>query len=83
MSIPRYPEKKLLEEIDPNTDHTNKKDWGSYTEYTVKKADSDFLVQRDDIIDVSRIEFEEDKQGLERVNQKDKFSEVDVNINDL
>jgi hypothetical protein len=62
MSIPRYPEKKLLEEIDPNTDHTNKKDWGSYTEYTVKKADSDFLVQRDDIIDVSRIEFEEDKQ---------------------
>lgn len=79
MSIPRYPEKKLLEEIDPNTDHTNKKDWGSYSEDTVKKADPDFLVQRDDIIDVSRIEFEEDEQDLELVNQREKPSEVDIN----
>jgi hypothetical protein len=89
VSIQRCPENELLEEIDPNTEHVDvlatigKKDWGSYSEDTVKKADPNFLVQRNDIIDVSRIEFEEDKQGLELVNQKDKSSEVDININDL
>lgn len=89
VSIQRCPEKGLPEEINPYEAHVDVRvttctnDWGSYSEDTVQKADSDFLVQRDDIIDVSRIEFEEDKQGLELVNQKDKFSEVDVNINDL
>lgn len=89
MSIQRCPEKGPPEETDPYTAHVDelatigKKDWGSYSEDTVKKADPDFLVQRNDIIDVSRIEFEEDKQGLELVNQKDKPSEVDININDL
>lgn len=67
MSIKRLSEKELLEGLTSHTGHpdevatTSEKDWGSYSEYA-DRADSDFLVQRSDVFDSCRIEFEEDEQ---------------------
>lgn len=61
MSKKRLSEKDLLEGLTSHTAHsdefatTSEKDWGAYSE----DADSDFLVERRDVFDSSRIEFEE------------------------
>lgn len=61
MSRKPLSEKELLEGITPKTAHadelatTNEKDWGSYSEDT-DKAESDFLVQRDDALNDTRME---------------------------
>ncbi|CAH8242223.1 conserved hypothetical protein [Vibrio aestuarianus] len=61
MSRKPLSEKELLEGITPKTAHadelatTNEKDWGSYSEDT-DKAESDFLVQRDDVFNDTRME---------------------------
>lgn len=59
----------------------NEKDWRSYSEND--KADSDFLVERGDIFDSSRIEFEEDEQDRELVKQRENPPGIDVDIDDL
>ncbi|RFD37184.1 hypothetical protein [Vibrio parahaemolyticus] len=74
MSKKLLPEKDLLEGLTRHTAHTDefvttsKKDWGAYSE-GADKADIDFLVERRDVFDSSRIEFEEDEQDRELVKQ--------------
>ncbi|TBT26407.1 hypothetical protein D5E85_26470, partial [Vibrio parahaemolyticus] len=64
MSIKMLSEKDLLEGLTSHTAHidefatTSEKDWGAYSE-GADKADIDFLVERRDVFDSSRIEFEE------------------------
>ncbi len=88
MSKKRLSEKDLLEGLTSHTVHsselatTSEKDWGSYLEDT-DKADSDFLVQRGDVFDSCRIEFEEDEQDRELVKQRENTPEIDIDINDL
>lgn len=60
MSRKPISEKELLKGITPKTAHadelatTSEKDWGSYSEDT-DKAESDFLVQRDDVFNDTRM----------------------------
>ncbi|WP_114784346.1 hypothetical protein [Vibrio tetraodonis] len=88
MSKKRLSEKDLLEELTSHTAHSDElatarnKDWGSYSEDT-DKADNDFLVQREDAIDSSRIEFEEDEQDRELIKQRENSPEIDIDIDDL
>ncbi|HHY0446259.1 TPA: hypothetical protein ACVU4T_003192 [Vibrio parahaemolyticus] len=64
MSKKLLSEKDLLEGLTSHTAHsdefaaTSEKDWGAYSE-DADKADSDFLVERRDVFDSSRFEFEE------------------------
>ncbi|MCE0493889.1 hypothetical protein [Vibrio salinus] len=80
--------KDLLERLTSHTVHsselatTSEKDWGSYLEDT-DKADSDFLVQRSDVFDSCRIEFEEDEQDRKLVKQRENSPEINIDINDL
>lgn len=61
MSSKPVSEKELLKGMTPETAHadelaiTSEKDWGSYSEYQ-DKAESDFLIQRNDIVNNSRME---------------------------
>lgn len=61
MSRKPISEKELLEGMTPKTAHadelatTSEKDWGSYSEVS-DIAESDFLVQRDDIVNETRME---------------------------
>lgn len=61
MSRKPISEKELLEGITPKTAHadelatTSEKDWGSYSEVS-DIAESDFIVQRDDIVNETRME---------------------------
>ena len=88
MSKKRLSEKDLLEGLTSHTAHsdelatTSEKDWGSYSG-DADKADSDFLVERRDVFDSSRIEFEEDEQDRELVKQRENSQEIDVDIDDL
>ncbi|KUI99151.1 hypothetical protein [Vibrio sp. MEBiC08052] len=88
MSKKRLSEKDLLEGLTSHTAHsdelaaTSEKDWGSYPEES-DKADSDFLVERYDFFDSSRIEFEEDEQDRELIKQRENSPEIDVDIDDL
>lgn len=88
MSKKRLSEKDLLEGLTSHTAHsdelatTSEKDWGSYSE-DADMADSDFLVERRDVFDSSRIEFEEDEQDRELVKQRENSPEIDVDIDDL
>ncbi len=88
MSKKRLSEKDLLAGLTSHTAHsdelatTSEKDWGSYSEDT-DKVDSDFLVERHDVFDSSRIEFEEDEQDRELVKQRENSPEIDVDIDDL
>ncbi len=88
MSKKRLSEKDLLEGLTSHTAHsyelatTREKDWGAYSE-DADKADSDFLVERRDVFDSSRIEFEEDEQDRELVKQRENSPEIDVDIDDL
>ncbi|RZP71764.1 hypothetical protein D8T51_22220 [Vibrio vulnificus] len=88
MSKKRLSEKDLFEGLTSHTAHsdelatTSEKDWGSYSEDS-DKADSDFLVERRDVFDSSRIEFEEDEQDRELVKQRENSPEIDVDIDDL
>ncbi|ENQ8649949.1 hypothetical protein ACEQ8A_003615 [Vibrio fluvialis] len=88
MSKKRLSEKDLLEGLTSHTAHsdelatTSEKDWGAYSE-DADKADSDFLVERRDVFDSSRIEFEEDEQDRELVKQRENSPEIDVDIDDL
>ncbi|MDW6017513.1 hypothetical protein SBW85_06930 [Vibrio plantisponsor] len=88
MSKKRLSEKDLLEGLTSHTAHsdelatTSEKDWGSYSE-DANMADSDFLVERRDVFDSSRIEFEEDEQDRELVKQRENSPEIDVDIDDL
>ena len=88
MSKKRLSEKDLLEELTSHTANsgelatTRDKDWGTYSEDT-DKADNDFLVQREDAIDSSRIEFEEDEQDRELIKQRENSPEIDIDIDDL
>ncbi len=59
-----------------------KKIGGAYSEY-VDKADRDFLVERRDVFDSSRIEFVEDEQDRELIKQRENSPEIDVDIDDL
>lgn len=84
----RLSEKDLLEGLTSHTAHSDKlattseKDWGSYSE-DADKADRDFLVERRDVFDSSRIEFEEDEQNRELVQQRENSPEIDVDFDDL
>lgn len=57
----RLSEKDLLERLTRHTVHADElgtaseRYWGSYSENT-DKADSDFLIQRDDVFDATRME---------------------------
>jgi hypothetical protein len=88
MSKKRLSEKDLLEGLTSHAAHsdelatTSEKDWGVYSG-DMDKADSDFLVERRDVFDSSRIEFEEDEQDRELVNQRENSPEIDVDIDDL
>ncbi|PNH95347.1 hypothetical protein [Vibrio diazotrophicus] len=88
MNKKRLSEKDLLEGLTSHTAHsdelatTSEKDWGSYSE-DANMADSDFLVERRDAFDSSRIEFEEDEQDRELVKQRENSPEIDVDIDDL
>ncbi|EKO3488518.1 hypothetical protein [Vibrio fluvialis] len=61
MSRKPISEKELLEGMTPKTAHadelatTSEEDWGSYSEVS-DIAESDFLVQRDDIVNETRME---------------------------
>ena len=85
MSKKRLSEKDLLEGLTSHTAHsdelatTSVKDWGTYSE----DADRDFLVERRDVFDSSRIEFEADEQDRELVKQRENSPEIDVDIDDL
>lgn len=88
MSKKQSSEKAFLEGLTPYTAHTDElattgeKDWGDYSE-DADKADNDFLVQRDDVFDASRIEFEEDEQDRAIVKQRENSPEVNIDIDDL
>ncbi|MZI94717.1 hypothetical protein F9817_16170 [Vibrio sp. CAIM 722] len=88
MSKKRLSEKELLEGLTPYTAHVDKlaaireKDWRSYSEDT-EKSDDDFLTQREDVFDDTRIEFEEDEQDRELIKQRENSPEIDVDIDDL
>ncbi|MCR9887937.1 hypothetical protein NB546_05240 [Vibrio parahaemolyticus] len=81
-------EKDLLEGLTSHTAHSDEfatkseKDWGAYSE-DADKADSNFLVERRDVFDSSRIEFEEVEQDRELVKQRENSPEIDVDIDDL
>ncbi len=85
MSKKRLSEKDLLEGITSHTAHsdelatTSEKDWGAYSE----DADGDLLVERSDVFDSSRIEFEEDEQDRELVKQRENSPEIDADIDEL
>ncbi|MFH4766921.1 hypothetical protein [Vibrio alginolyticus] len=85
MSKKLLPEKDFLEGLTSHTAHTDEfvttseKDWGAYSE----GADIDFLVERRDVFDSSRIEFEEDEQDRELVKQRENSPEIDVDIDEL
>ncbi|MBY8021363.1 hypothetical protein KW439_10435 [Vibrio fluvialis] len=61
MSRKPISEKELLEGMTPKTEHadelatTSEKGWGSYSKVS-DIAESDFLVQRDDIVNKTRME---------------------------
>lgn len=61
MAKKRLSEKDLVEGLTRHTANadelatTSERDWGSYSEDT-DKADSDFLIQRDDVFDATRME---------------------------
>jgi len=88
MSKKRLSEKDLLEGLTSHTAYfyelvtTSENDWGAYSE-NADKANSDFLVERRDVFDSSRIEFEEDEQDRELVKQRENSPEIDVDIDDL
>ncbi|WP_038889502.1 hypothetical protein [Vibrio campbellii] len=88
MSKKRLSEKELLEGLTSHTAHsdefatTSEKDWGAYSE-DADKADSNFLVERRDVFDSSRIEFEEVEQDRELVKQRENSPEIDIDIDDL
>ena len=74
MSRKPISEKELIEGITPKTAHadelatTSEKDWGSYSEDT-DKAESDFLVQRDDVFN--------DTQMLKMAERFNKSGSID------
>ncbi|MCG9231612.1 hypothetical protein L3X65_20940 [Vibrio diabolicus] len=86
MSKKLLSEKDLLEGLTSHTAHTDEfattseKDWGAYSE-GADKADIDFLVERRDVFDSSRIEFEEDEQDL--VKQRENSPEIYVDMDEL
>ncbi|EGQ9089966.1 hypothetical protein GCL58_25310 [Vibrio parahaemolyticus] len=88
MSKKLLSEKDLLEGFTSHTAYTDEfattseKDWGDYSE-GADKADIDFLVERRDVFDSSRIEFEEDEQDRELVKQRENSPEIDVDIDEL
>lgn len=88
MSKKRLSEKELLEELTPYTTHVDllatirEKEWVSYSEDTEKSGD-DFLTQREDVFDDSRIEFEEDEYDRKLIKQRESSPEIDVDIDDL
>ncbi|EOG7668812.1 hypothetical protein ACLINM_004575 [Vibrio parahaemolyticus] len=88
MSKKLLPEKDLLEGLTSHTAHTDEfattseKDGGAYSE-GADKADIDFLVERRDVFDASRIEFEEDEQDRELVKQRENSPEIGVDIDEL
>ncbi|HCH01815.1 MAG TPA: hypothetical protein DEV85_07995 [Vibrio sp.] len=75
MSKKRLSEKDLLEGLISHTAHTDElsiaseKSWGTYSE-DADKADSDFLVERPDVFDSSRIEFDKGEQDEYQKRQK-------------
>ncbi|MCJ2375536.1 hypothetical protein LNL84_01660 [Vibrio sp. ZSDZ34] len=87
MSKKRLSEQDLLEELTSHSAHSDElatiseKDWGSYSGND--KTDSDFLVEREDVFDSCRVEFEEDEQDRELVKQRENSPEIDVDIDDL
>ncbi len=88
MSKKRLSEKEVLEGLMPYTVHVDQlaaireKDWRSYSEHT-EKSDDDFLTQREDVFDDTRIEFEEDEYDLKLIKQRENSPEIDVDIDDL
>ncbi|MGO2323944.1 hypothetical protein [Vibrio casei] len=88
MSKKRLSEKDLLDGLTSHTAHSDKlaivseKDWELYSE-DADKADSDFLVERRDVFDSSRIEFEEDEQDRDIVKESGNYPEIDVDIDDM
>lgn len=89
MSKKRLSEKDLLEGLTSHTAHTDElstaseKSWGTYSE-DADKADSDFLVERPDVFDSSRIEFEEGEQDHKLlVKQRENSPEIDIDIDEL
>nr|WP_287025817.1 hypothetical protein [Vibrio sp.] len=88
MSKKRLSEKDLLEGLTSHTTHTDElstaseKSWGTYSE-DADKADSGFLVERPDVFDSSRIEFEKGEQDNKLVKQRENSPEIDIDIDEL
>lgn len=88
MSKKRLPEKDLLEGLTSHAAHADElstaseKNWGTYSK-DADKADSDFLIERLDVFDSPRIEFEEGEQDHELVKQRENSPEIDVDIDEL